>query len=214
MFIDILDSALTNFLHPFRIYDYYWSGISLPKREFTPVKKLSLTEGITFSWFIILVRGFVDLILLNLAFMGVSYFQKSHQTLFSIFDFDITFSGYYLMLIELIFLILVFPLWTLMSCLFWKFFFTKIGEFFKDEQSDEKAELIVTTALSANFLKVIPIVGDALYSLYHPFMLFAGFKKSFDLSHRSAIMAMSIPFLLMATFGIFIFICLMLITSI
>jgi hypothetical protein len=68
---EIFDSYLTIFMHPFKIYDYFAEGIPLQGRELSPIKRLSLTETLSVSWLITIIRSLLDLLILNFALSAV-----------------------------------------------------------------------------------------------------------------------------------------------
>lgn len=202
----IFDAYLTTFLHPFKIHDYYWNGIPLPGRELVPFVPLTFNEGLAFSWLLAIAKGFVDILLLNLAFMGVSLFQWNNAREFSIFQFDVSFSGYYFFLIQIIIATLLYPIFILIWAQFWKFVLNLIGNYLDIEEYEEKSNIIVTNALTANLMSVIPMFGGVAQSISSTVHLYAGLKKSFNLDARAAMLALSLPVLAISFVCLFIFV--------
>lgn len=202
----IFDAYLTTFLHPFRIHDYFWNGIPLPGHELNPLVPLSFNEGLAFSWLLAIVKGFFDVVLLNLAFMGVSLFQWNNSSEFSIFHFDVSFSGYYFFLIEIIVMTLLFPLTLMLWALFWRFVLNLIGEFLGVEDYQDKSQVIVTNAMTSNLVSVIPMFGGVAKSITSTVHLYAGLKQSFGLDARAAMLALSLPVLAISFASLFIFV--------
>lgn len=202
----IFDAYLTTFLHPFKIHDYYWNGIPLPGKELVPFSPLSFNEGLAFSWLIAIVKGFIDVVLLNLAFKGVSFYQWNNSHEFSIFNFDVSFSGYYFFLIQIVVATLIFPLFLLVWATFWKFVLNLIGEFLGVEDFRDKSKVIVTNAMTSNLMSIIPMFGGIAQSISSTIHLYAGLKKSFNLDSRAAMLALSLPVLVISFATLFVFV--------
>lgn len=202
----IFDAYLTTFLHPFKIHDYYWNGIPLPGRELSPMIPLSFNEGLAFSWLIAVLKGFIDVVLLNLAFQGVSLFQWNHSKEFSIFNFDVSFSGYYFFLIQIVVAVLVYPVFLLIWAKFWMVVLNLIGEFLEIEDYRDKSSVIVTNAMTSHLLSLIPMFGGAAQSVSSTIHLYAGLKKSYGLDSRAAMLALSLPVLVISFVGLFMFV--------
>ncbi len=205
---EIIDAYLTVFMHPFRIYDYYWFGIPLPGRELNPIKRLTLTESLSFSWLIAITRAFFDLMLLNFAANVVGQYFVDNDDFFTVLGINTSFAGYYFFLIKMVVETLLFPLFTFVWVLFWEFLLKHLGNFLGVENAEEKSHLIVSNSLTSNLIRIVPIFGDMAQGLMATLHLYAGVKKSFELDSRAAALAISMPFLLVAFFITFLVVCL------
>lgn len=202
----IFDAYLTTFLHPFKIHDYYWNGIPLPGKELISFSPLSFNEGLAISWLLAIIKGFMDVLLLNLAFKGVSLYQWNNAREFSIFNFDVSFSGYYFFLIQIVIATLICPLFLLVWAKFWVFVLNLIGEFLGVEDYQEKSNIMVTNAMTSNLLSIIPMFGGIAQSISSTVHLFAGLKKSFQLDTQAAMLALSLPVLAISFISLFVFV--------
>lgn len=208
---EAFDSYLTIFMHPFRCYDFFIDEMPLPGRELSPIRKISLTESLTISWFIVIIRSFLDLGLLYLAYEGVKLYQNSNPNILSLFNINASFSGYYFLLIKLILETLLFPILTYFWTLFWQYVIKLSGAYLDVEDIDEKSHLIMTNTLTSNLVRIIPIFGDIAYSLLSSVFLYAGIKKNFGLNSRSTLLLLSLPFLIFSFAVLFFFVALTLI---
>jgi hypothetical protein len=200
---EIFDSYLTVFMHPFKIYDFFSEGIPLQGRELSPIKRLTLTETITVSWLITILRSLFDLMILNFVLSAVSEYFTDNDNFFTLLGLTSSFAGYYFFLIKLVIETLTFPLFAFGWVVFWEFFIKHIGLFLGDEEAEQKAHLIVTNSLTTHFIKIIPIFGDIAQGLLSTIHIFAGMKKSFGLDSKSALLALSLPWLLFSFFVTF-----------
>jgi hypothetical protein len=207
---EIFDSYLTIFMHPFKIYDYFAEGIPLQGRELSPIKRLSLTETLSVSWFITIIRSLLDLLILNFALSAVAEYFTDNDNFFTLLGLTSSFAGYYFFLIKLVVETLTFPLITFAWAVFWEFLIKHIGLFLGDEEAEQKAHLIVTNSLTTNFIKIVPIFGDIAQGLLSTVHIFAGMKKSFGLDSKSALLAISLPWLLFSFFVTFLVISMVL----
>ncbi len=176
-------------------------------KHFADVKderKLSYLELMGISWALHMLYAFYSVFAL---FLGV----KSYEYLSSSKDFShlmlesFTFKFQKLSLLTTLFAVIVYPFIFQFAYKFWKGSFKFYANIFdyEDEQFDEKAGDILTTAFSSNLFLVLPIVGNILSNIALAYFLFSGLKKKYEFTSLQASLVLITPLFILFLFAMF-----------
>lgn len=167
-------------------------------------RKLSYPELLGISWCLHMIYALYTLVGLYLGVRSYEYFSHSKDfTHLTLQAFSFKFQK--ISLLTTLFTVVVYPFLFQFAYKFWKGIFRFYANIFdyKDEQFEEKADEILSTAFSANLFLLMPIIGNILSNIAQAFFLFRGLKKKYEFTSLQASLVLISPLFLLFLFSAF-----------
>ncbi len=181
-------------VHPFRSHELLLSEDSQGLRH------LNVSESIGMSWIFVVLNGFFRILLINLVLFLFLDIQADADYIFSLFDNEDKYIGFYFLILSTILDVIFYPLFMLFFIQFWEFILKIFGSLLGVEDISSKTQDIMSVAMSSQILVMIPVFGGIAQKMASMILMFAGVKKQLNVSTAMAVCIMSAPLVLVLGF--------------
>lgn len=163
-------------------------------------------ELLGISWALHLLYAFYSVFAIYLGVKSYEYFSQSTDFSHLIFD-SFHFEFQKIGLVSTLFSAAFYPLVFQFSYKFWKGcfrFYANIFDYDCDDESlfNEKGDEVLSSAYTANFLLILPVVGSVLSQIAFAYFLFRGLKRKYDFSLLQASLVLITPLFILFLFAV------------
>lgn len=176
-------------------------------KNFADVKderKISYMELLGISWGLHMLYAFYSLFAIFLGVKSYTYLSTSKDFTHMVLE-SFSFKYQKLSLLSTLFAVIIYPFIFQFAYKFWKGCFKFYANVFdyEDENFDDKADDILSTAFASNLFLVLPIVGNILSNIALAYFLFQGLKKKYEFSSLQASLVLITPLFILFLFAMF-----------
>ena len=194
-------------IHPFRTHDSFIN-------EDEEIRQLSLGESISLSWIFVVLNGVVRIILINLVVVLYLHFLGGGEGFLNVFESEEGFIGFYFIILSTFLDIIFYPLFMLFFTQFWEFVLKVFGFLLGVEDTQKRAQDILTVAMSSQVLGIVPVFGAIAQKFASLVLIFAGVKKQMNTTTAMTVCILLFPALMsLGLFSVVVFLYILSLSS-
>lgn len=181
-------------IHPFQTHEQFLH----PDRFSEKLESFSSYQSLTISWVFVVINGIFRIFLLNLTLLFIvnllNSADSSFQTLLNLGDIP----SLYFIVLSSVLDVIFFPLFGFFIIQFWDIIFRIVGNLLHTPGDViKKSDQIISVYMSANILRLIPVIGAPIKSLAGMILMYAGLRTQLKASPALSVCVILVPLLTM-----------------
>lgn len=193
-----LKESLTTYfhylIHPFKTHEQFLH----PERFEEKLVHFSSYQSLSISWVFVVINGIARILVLNFVLiLFVNLLQSAEVGIESIVNIG-EIPSLYLIILSTVLDVIFFPLFGFFIIQFWEIIIRMVAYLLQTPGNVlYKADNIISVYLSANVLRVIPILGTPIKSFAGMVLMYAGLRKQLNASPLLSVCVILTPLLFM-----------------